>query len=120
MPDLTSFSNGFLFLLKVARVEGVCGVAPHPLSLIAGFGQGMCLQATSGQSGVPRREGTTLLCPFCWGLPGLMNHYCCIDARSEVLVVSGCVLSRWSGIGRALSPQLTVLSGVISSLLKGH
>ena len=43
VPDLASSSNGFLFLLKVARVEGVCGVAPLPLSLIADFGQGVCL-----------------------------------------------------------------------------
>ena len=93
VPDLASSSNGFLFWFKVARVEGVCGVAPHSLSLIAGFGQGMCLRAnfpwpsqTSGQSGAPRREGSTLICPFCWGLPGLMSCCCCIDARSEVSV----------------------------------
>ena len=30
VPDLASSSNGFLFWFKVARVEGVCGVAPHP------------------------------------------------------------------------------------------
>ena len=32
VPDLASSSNGFLFWFRVARVEGVCGVAPHSLS----------------------------------------------------------------------------------------
>ena len=92
VPDLASSSNGFLFWFKVARVEGVCGVAPHLLSLIAGFGQGICLRAkfpwppqTSGQSGAPQREGPTLLYPFCWGLLELTSCYCCIVVRSEML-----------------------------------
>ena len=74
MPDLTSFSNGFLFLLKVARVEGVCGVAPLPLSLIAGFGQGMCLRANFPwplhnvqAEWCPTERGTHAALPFLLG-----------------------------------------------------
>ena len=72
VPDLTSFSNGFLFLLKVARVEGVCGVAPLPLALFAGFGQGMCLRANFPwpphnvlAEQRPTERGTNVALPFC-------------------------------------------------------
>ena len=72
VPDLASSSNGFLFFGLGSRGLRGCVASPPPRCLYSQVLVKGCAceqislgpPSTSGQSSTPRREGSTLLCPF--------------------------------------------------------